>query len=426
MWTTFLTTIKVSLREKSSLFWLFCFPIILSSMFMGMFGNLEQGYQLTTLRFAVVADKAFCESSSAQAVLAAMQRDPVEFAQCASAGINEHATNASNTGNTDLRNLLELRAVDSVDDAQTLINSDTSVRGYLTVDDTGMMAMTVSHATVSLADSPNTDMGLTISLSVLDSAIGMANRQTITVSELVTQDHMLISNPTFTQALTAGDTFTREVQLTNFKPDEGARYYYALLAMTALMAMEFAVSAVCMTQANISPLGMRRSLVPLPKWKQIMGGFLASWLCAFLSLLVAFVYIRLVGHISVGGRDLAAIGAIAVASFTASALGTFLGSLPKLSMNLKVGSTTAISCLLSLFSGLYGQGAMALSDTIQRDMPVLALINPAQQITDLFYDILYYDSYAPFLRTILVLAVMSALALGGATLFLRRQRYEYL
>ena len=40
MWSTFLNTMRVNLREKSSVFWLFCFPIILSTMFMGMFGNI--------------------------------------------------------------------------------------------------------------------------------------------------------------------------------------------------------------------------------------------------------------------------------------------------------------------------------------------------------------------------------------------------
>ncbi len=52
MWSTFLTTLRINLREKSSLFWLFCFPILLSTMFLGMFGNLGATYEVTTMRFA--------------------------------------------------------------------------------------------------------------------------------------------------------------------------------------------------------------------------------------------------------------------------------------------------------------------------------------------------------------------------------------
>lgn len=32
MWSTFLTTLRINLREKSSLFWLFCFPILLDDV----------------------------------------------------------------------------------------------------------------------------------------------------------------------------------------------------------------------------------------------------------------------------------------------------------------------------------------------------------------------------------------------------------
>ena len=54
------------------------------------------------------------------------------------------------------------------------------------------------------------------------------------------------------------------------------------------------------------------------------------------------------------------------------------------------------------------------------------LLNPAQQITNLFYDILYYDNFKPFFTTAGILAAMSLVCLAAATVLLRRQRYEYL
>lgn len=62
----------------------------------------------------------------------------------------------------------------------------------------------------------------------------------------------------------------------------------------------------------------------------------------------------------------------------------------------------------------------------QRNAPIVATINPTQQVTNLFYDILYYDSYAPFFRTVGILLTMAVLALALATVFLRRQRYAHL
>ena len=422
MWSTFLTTLRINLREKSSLFWLFCFPILLSTMFLGMFGNLGATYEITTMRFAVVANDDYCKAEGAQQLIAAMQRTPVAPQACGTAP----ATMDVDAGDTDLRDLLDVTAVDTVGDASDLINDDHDVRGFLTVDGDGMVHMTISRATVSNANDAMGSPGLPISLSILNGAIGMFNRQTLTVAQIMGADPAVLHDADFTAAVQETPDFTHQVRLTNFKPDESARYYYAVLAMTALMAMSFAVTTVCATQANLSALGMRRSMAPLTRLRQLMGGFLASWLCTFCSLLVALLYIHFVCRISFGGRWAATMLAIVVASFASNALGTLLGSLPKLTAGTKIGLTTAISCVLSLLSGLYGSGAMALSDWIQRNAPIVAMINPTQQVTNLFYDILYYDSYTPFFRTVGILLTMAVLALALATVFLRRQRYAHL
>ncbi|KFI79985.1 ABC transporter permease [Bifidobacterium pseudolongum] len=422
MWSTFLTTLRINLREKSSLFWLFCFPILLSTMFLGMFGNLGATYEITTMRFAVVANDDYCKAEGAQQLIAAMQRTPVAPQACGTAP----ATMDVDAGDTDLRDLLDVTAVDTVGDASDLINDDHDVRGFLTVDGDGMVHMTISRATVSNANDAMGSPGLPISLSILNGAIGMFNRQMLTVAQIMGADPAVLHDADFTAAVQETPDFTHQVRLTNFKPDESARYYYALLAMTALMAMSFAVTTVCATQANLSALGMRRSMAPLTRLRQLMGGFLASWLCTFCSLLVALLYIHFVCRISFGGRWAATMLAIVVASFASNALGTLLGSLPKLTAGTKIGLTTAISCVLSLLSGLYGSGAMALSDWIQRNAPIVAMINPTQQVTNLFYDILYYDSYTPFFRTVGILLTMAVLALALATVFLRRQRYAHL
>lgn len=46
MLQTLLINLKLHFREKSQLFWLFAFPIILATMFNGMFGNIAESYEL--------------------------------------------------------------------------------------------------------------------------------------------------------------------------------------------------------------------------------------------------------------------------------------------------------------------------------------------------------------------------------------------
>ena len=426
MWSTFLNTMRVNLREKSSVFWLFCFPIILSTMFMGMFGNIGEVYEIHTMRFAVVADANFCRATNARQMLHAMQRNPLRNEGCGNAMEGAAPDTASGQVGSELRNLLELQAVSNVKEAKGLINADHGVRGYINATEDGLLNLTISRASVASVNDDTGNSGFSASLNILHGAVGMFNRRAITVTELLNTDSGVFRDATFTKEMGDTPTFTKVVSPTHFKPTESVRFYYALLAMTALMSMTFATTTVCATQANLSALGMRRSLAPLSKFNQLMGGFLASWLCASVSMVVATLYVHFVCKVDFGGRWPVLVLALLLASLTANALGTLIGSLPKLTSGVKIGITTALSCVLSIFSGLYGTGAMNLSDWTQRNAPGFAIVNPTQQITNLFYDLLHYDSYAPSLRTSGILLAMTVIALTLSTIFLRRQRYEHL
>ncbi len=45
MWTTFLVALKANLRNRSALFWMTVFPIVLATMFNGLFGGLAEAYE---------------------------------------------------------------------------------------------------------------------------------------------------------------------------------------------------------------------------------------------------------------------------------------------------------------------------------------------------------------------------------------------
>ena len=415
MWQTFLVNLKLHLREKTQLFWLFAFPIILATMFNGMFGNIAESFELHTLDVVVVEDTAWKTSYGAQTLIDGLSSD-------SSTSDANGYTKVDSDGGSKLVNATK---VGSAAQAERLL-ADGTVQGMLQVVD-GRLKLSVSQSTQSSAsDVMASSSGLNISLTVLGNIVDLYNRNTDVVTEIAKNNPTALMDSAVTGSIGSANGYTKEIQLTNFKPSGTARYYYALLGMAALMAMSFAINDVTMTQANLSALGIRRSVSPLPKLRQLLAGFLSSWLCSFLSLTVAMLYIRFGCRISLGGREWAAVGACLVASFAASAFGTLLGALPKIPTGAKHGLCTALACILSLFSGLYGQFAMQLSDQIAQHAPVLSLINPAQQITNLFYDILYYDNFKPFFTTAGILAAMSLVCLAVATVLLRRQRYEYL
>lgn len=417
MLQTLLVNLKLHFREKSSLFWLFAFPIILATMFNGMFGNIAESYELHTIDVVVVDNDDWRASPGAQTL--------VDGISSGSDGDHEKA----NSGDGAMPKLITVTKTSSVQAANQLL-SDGKAQGALSVDGEGKLQLSISQATqssvTSATDAMASSSGLDISLTVLGNIVDLYNRNTDVVVNAAQHNPSALLDDAFTGSIGSSSGFTKEIQLTNFKPSSTARYYYALLGMVAMMAMNLAVNAVSMAQANLSALGIRRSVAPLPKLQQLLAGFLSSWICSFLSLTVDMLYIRFGCQISLGGREWAGLCACLMASFATSAFGTLIGALPGIPAGAKQGLCTALACILSLFSGLYGSFAMALSDQIAQHAPILSTLNPAQQVTNLFYDILYYDSFRPFLTTVGVLAAMSLVCLAVATVLLRRQRYEHL
>lgn len=332
----------------------------------------------------------------------------------------------ANSGDGAIPKLITATKTSSVQAANQLL-SDGKAQGALSVDGEGKLQLAISQATQSsVTDAMASSSGLDISLTVLGNIVDLYNRNTDVVVNAVQHNPSALLDDAFTGSIGSSNGFTKEIQLTNFKPSSTARYYYALLGLVAMMAMNFAVNAVSMAQANLSALGIRRSVAPLPKLQQLLAGFLSSWICSFLSLTVDMLYIRFGCQVSLGGREWAGLCACLMASFATSAFGTLIGALPGIPAGAKQELCMALACILSLFSGLYGSFAMALSDQIAQHAPILSTLNPAQQVTNLFYDILYYDSFQPFLTTVGVLAAMSLVCLAVATVLLRRQRYEHL
>ena len=424
MWTTFLTVLKVNLRNKTALFWMVLFPIVLATLFNGAFGNLEKGYSITPVPMAVVQDANWNKAAAAQVFVDALAGIDTDGTANTDSAANNAPGAASTDGDGTARvQLLTATAVESVDGAKRLL-ADGTAKGYLTADGNGRIGITLSRdAAFSAGDSVN-GSALSITLAALDTVIDRYNRTDAVTRQTLVDNPQALMSQTFWNAVGAG-SMTREVTLTNFKPDAMARYYYALLGMACLMAMGYAADAVSSAQANLSALGIRRSVSPLRHASQLLAGFLACWLCSFVALTIALAYIRYVCGVAIGGREPAAVLAVAVASFMASSAGSLLGTIPGQSDS-KTGLVSAISCALSLFTGLYGGFAMQLSDWIARHAPVLATVNPAQQVVNLFYSLMYYDGYGPFLRTCGTLLAMSALFLVAGTVILRRQRYEHL
>ena len=397
MWNSFLINVKTSIRNTSSLFWVLAFPVILAALMLGIMGNLQDGYTAEAQHFAIVSDANWKASLGADELVSSLSKKP-------------------EAGSDDTQ-LLIPTTVASRAEADTRLDSQKDI-GYLYAGSDGRVNMVLSDREAANIQSDSTaSEGITV--SILSASLISFNQANAARSTLALPNTQIL--------LQSGrQTYTKQIRLTHINPSMTAPYFFAVLAMACLIGASTAAEMIARTQPNLSALGARRASSPSSKWRQAAGAFLASWLFSAVSLLVAYIFVRTVCGVQTGGRDPIALAAIAVGTFMATAFGSMMGAIPKLSTETKVGLVIGIDCTLSAFIGLYGSLAMDLNNAIQEHAPILHMINPVKQVSNLFYDIVYYDSLAPFARTCGILAIMAAIFLAICGLFLRKQRYEYL
>ena len=397
MWNSFLINVKTSIRNTSSLFWVLAFPVILAALMLGIMGNLQDGYTAEAQHFAIVSDANWKASPGADELVSSLSKKP--------------------RAGSDGTQLLIPTTVSSKAEADTRLDGRKDI-GYLYAGPDGLVNMVLSDREAASIQSDSTaSEGITV--SILSASLGSFNQANAARSTLASPNIRILVQ-------SGGQTYTKQIRLTHIHPSMTAPYFFAVLAMACLIGASTAAEMIARTQPNLSALGARRVSSPSPKRRQAAGAFLASWLFSAVSLLVAYIFVRTVCGVQTGGRDPIALIAIAVGTFMATAFGSMMGAIPKLSTETKVGLVIAIDCTLSAFIGLYGSLAMDLNNAIQEHAPIFHLLNPVKQVSNLFYDIVYYDSLAPFARTCGILATMAAIFLAICGLLLRKQRYEYL
>lgn len=368
------------LRDKTLLVWTLGFPIVLSFIFMVQFSNLEEAYEASPMGFGIVQDEAYRAAPGLDALverISADDADPHLITRVTHSTASE-AEAAAKRGDTN---------------------------GYLAVEN----GEPVLHVT----QKGDAQESLRVLRVVMDSYT-----QTRAEHEALVEAG---TPPEQVASLQAGHGFTQSVSVTPAPVKPATRYYFALLAFASGMGTTVAMIAVQGIMAT-SPLGARQTMAGLPRWKVLTATFAASWVCVLACLLIAFAFIATVVGVDFGPHLPLCLVAIGVASLMSSAAGAALGTFGRLG----VGMVSAITCLLSLFTGLYGPGAQSLADSVECSTPLLAQVNPLWQASRCFYGLLYYDSLEPFARSCAALLGMTCLFLTIALIRARRMNHEHL
>lgn len=400
MGTSFLVSVKSLVRTPSVIVWVLAFPLIMSAIFLFMFSGMRTDGVVDPVPVALVA--------------------PVDEKDDASAGSFTQVVDALAEPGED--RLLDLRRVGTADEAEVLLASG-EIDGYFEIASDGAPALTVGSAyTLASADGATA-----VNRTILETVASSYVQSRALLEEVAQRDSAALADPAAVADALGIHVAVEQAQITHARPEEIVRYYYALLGMSTLMASQAGMLAVAYAQPGVSALGARRAVSGTSRLRQLAGCALGAWAVSTVALTLAFAFLRLVAGVDFGGREGLALVAVAVCALLATALGACVGALPlSAGISARSGILTALTCVLSLFAGLYGTAAMELADNLAHTLPWTSWVNPAKLVCDTFYALYYYTSLAPFAARLAacVAGALALLAVAGA--IFRRQSYEHL
>lgn len=400
MGTSFLVSVKSLVRTPSVIVWVLAFPLIMSAIFLFMFSGMRTDGVVDPVPVALVT--------------------PAGEKDGAPAGSFEQVVDA--LAEPGEGQLLDLRRVETAAEAADLLAAG-EVDGYFEIASDGMPALTVGSAyTLASADGATA-----VNRTILETVASSYVQSRALLEEVGRHDPAALADPGAVADALGIQVAVEQVQITHARPEEIVRYYYALLGMGALMASQAGMLAVAQAQPGVSALGARRAVSGTSRLRQLAGCVLGAWAVSTVALTLAFAFLRLVVGVDFGGREGLALVSVAVCALLATALGACVGALPiPAGISARSGILTALTCVLSLFAGLYGTAAMELADNLAHTLPWTSWVNPAKLVCDTFYALYYYTSLAPFAARLAacVAGALALLAVAGA--IFRRQSYEHL
>lgn len=370
--------LKSLFREKENFFWIMFFPIILGTFFFLAFANVtSKSENFKTVDVAIVI-----EDEANSSVFKMMMDSLSESSEEKKAMFNPSYV--------------------SEDEANKLL-SDKKVTGIIIFKD-GTPALKISQNGINE----------TIIKSVLDSYL-----QTAKVIESANGDVQKINE---TMAIMHGEVSSViERKLTNGNMDNMADYFYALIAMACMFATLSGLDCANSLNANLSAVGMRKSLSSRKKLSLILSDSAATLTLHLISNAVLIVYLKYIIKVNLGGNFFNIYLVACVGSLIGICIGILIGSIHKLSLGAKIGINISISLVSSFFSGLMVGG---IKQSIEKACPILNRINPSTLISDALYALNIYDDYRVYTERLLIMVGMSLVLLLISFLITRREKYD--
>ena len=199
--------------------------------------------------------------------------------------------------------------------------------------------------------------------------------------------------------------------------------YYNLVAMASLYGALISMFIVNKKLANMDSVGKRTSISSIKKGSMILSSLLASYIVQLMGLLLLFLYTIFVIKVDYGNNLLLVLLLASAGSLAGLSLGIAIATLIKTHEGAKTGILIAITMTWCFLAGMTG---ITMKYVIDKNIPIVNLINPNNLITDGFYALYYYNTFNRYIRDICCLGVFIIICLFISFIALRREQYDYI
>ena len=197
--------------------------------------------------------------------------------------------------------------------------------------------------------------------------------------------------------------------------------FYTLIAMTCLYGGILGMVAVNQNLANMSSKGKRVSVSPVGKSRMILSSVLAGYVIQMVGVALLFAFTIFVLHVDYGNH-LPLIVLLALCGGLAGlSVGIAIAVLVKSGDNVKTGIVISVTMAGCFLSGMMG---ITMKYLVDKNIPLLNLLNPANMITDGLYALYYYDTFDRYWQNAASLLVFAFSMILFSVLGLRRQKYD--
>lgn len=383
-------TVKTLFRNKMLIFWTFAFPIILGIFFNMAFSDIESDEVLKVFDIAVVDNDDF---KSQEIFIEAFKE-------------------LSSDENKD--KLFNIDYVDEEKADRLLENSE--IEGYIVFKDSEPQVVIKENGMYQ---------------TIIRFVVNEINQNKAILEDLTPkaiEDEMKAGNTAFDiNKIVEGilsEINENKVNLVDIS-SENLSYmqieFYTLIAMACMYGGTLGLTAINNCLANMSNKGKRISVSPNRKSIVVLSSAIGAYVVSLVGIALLLVFLKFVIKVDFGGNALRVVLLSMVGNMAGICLGILNACVFRFSEGAKVGINIAITMFFSVLSGMMG---VTLKYLIDKNVPIVNLINPNNLITDGFYSLYYYDTPDRYFRDIRYLIYFIVITLVISFISLRREQYD--